>query len=358
VLAATAAVTAVFSSTPFLIPVLAETYGVSEGLAGAISVAQVGGFTVANVVFPRWTAASGKFFRWGLAVLALANLSSVFAPGFSVLVVVRGIAGTAAGVVTWVSWVEGMRTPRSIASISMAGPLAALIAAPAAAALSGIGAEVVFIGLAVACIPAAVLAPPRIEASGRVRSRSRSRSNRFLLGALWLSTLAGSALFIYQTIVARELLALDSFAVSLGFSLNALAGLVGARLSKYHRRPGVFLASAGPAALLTVLGGHPVWFFLGMAWWGFAFWMGVPGVMEMLAARSLSRGERAGDAQGALALGRTIGPVIGGGFVDANAYGGLAIISATGLTLAGLAVVGVQEGRELLPPTDHRWRTD
>jgi predicted MFS family arabinose efflux permease len=95
-----------------------------------------------------------------------------------------------------------------------------------------------------------------------------------------------------------------------------------------------------------------------MAWWGFAFWMGVPGVMEMLAARSLSRGERAGDAQGALALGRTMGPVIGGGFVDSSGYGGLAVTAAVGLTLAGATVVAVQEGRELLPPTDHRWRTD
>jgi DHA1 family inner membrane transport protein len=358
VLAATAATTALFSSTPFLIPVLSETYPVSEGAAGAISVAQVGGFAMANVVFPRWLAASPRLFRSSLIVLLLANLASAYAPGFLVLVGIRVIAGTAAGLVTWVSWVEGMRTPRSIASISMAGPLAALVAAPIVAGLSSLGADAVFVGLAVVCLPGVLLSPPQIEKGERSRSRSRSRSNRILLGALGLSTLAGSALFVYQAIVAREVLGLDSVAVSLGFSLNALAGLTGARLSKHHRRPGVYLATAGPAALLTVLGGHPVWFFVGMAWWGFAFWMGVPGVMEMLAARSLSRGERAGDAQGALALGRTMGPVIGGGFVDSSGYGGLAVTAAVGLTLAGATVVAVQEGRELLPPTDHRWRTD
>ena len=67
------------------------------------------------------------------------------------------------------------------------------------------------------------------------------------------------------------------------------------------------MASIGPAALATVLGPAPL-YYGGMAWWGFAFWMGVPGVLQMLVDRSLEPSERAGDGQGVLALGRASGP--------------------------------------------------
>ncbi len=96
----------------------------------------------------------------------------------------------------------------------------------------------------------------------------------------------------------------------------------------------------------------PAFFYAGFAWWGFAFWMGVPGVMQMLAARSLHPAERAGDAQGAMAAGRALAPFLGGGFADAGAYTALAVVSGMGLATASLAIVGVQEGRERLPPTD------
>jgi hypothetical protein len=55
-----------------------------------------------------------------------------------------------------------------------------------------------------------------------------------------------------------------------------------------------------------------------------------------------------------MAIGRTIGPIIGGGLTNAGAFTGLAIIAGVGMTASGLTVAGVQEGRELLPPTDPR----
>jgi predicted MFS family arabinose efflux permease len=91
-----------------------------------------------------------------------------------------------------------------------------------------------------------------------------------------------------------------------------------------------------------------------MAWWGFAFWMGLPGVLEMLAARSLRPDERAGDAQGLMAFGRSIGPGLGGVMVDGGNLGALAVAAGVGLTLSGAVVVGVQEGRAALPPSDSR----
>jgi predicted MFS family arabinose efflux permease len=95
-------------------------------------------------------------------------------------------------------------------------------------------------------------------------------------------------------------------------------------------------------------------FYVGMTWWGFAFWMGVPGVLQMLVDRSLEPSERAGDGQGVMALGRALGPALGGVFVDAGALVALAVTSATGISIAGATVIGVKEGRDRLPPTDDR----
>jgi DHA1 family inner membrane transport protein len=111
------------------------------------------------------------------------------------------------------------------------------------------------------------------------------------------------------------------------------------------------MVSIGAAAVITVVGPTPL-FYLGMAWWGFAFWMAVPGVLQMLIDRSLDASERAGDAQGLMAVGRAFGPALGGYFVNANLLTGLAIVSSIGISASGLTVVGVKQGREMLPPTD------
>ena len=124
-------------------------------------------------------------------------------------------------------------------------------------------------------------------------------------------------------------------------------------MSVKHRFPGWFMVSIGPAAILTVLGPVP-FFFIGMFWWGFGFWMAVPGVLQMLVDRSLEPSERAGDGQGLMALGRAFGPAMGGYFVDASLLTGLAIVSGIGIGASGLTVVGVKQGRETLPPTDPR----
>jgi hypothetical protein len=254
---------------------------------------------------------------------------------------------------TWLTWSNAMKRKSSMSSIAATGPVTALVAAPVLAIIAGWGDQAVFAFLAVATIPAAVLWAPL---SGRRRSSgviSGSRSNRILLTSLFGLTFFGSALFINQSIIAQDVHGISSFASSIAFSLNAGGGLLGARLSRYHRHPGWFLVSIGPAALLTVVGPLPL-FYLGMAWWGFGFWMGVPGILQMLVDRSLEPSERAGDGQGMLALGRAGGPVLGGAFVDAGAITALAVTAAVGVSVSGLTVVGVKEGRDRLPPTDPR----
>ena len=74
----------------------------------------------------------------------------------------------------------------------------------------------------------------------------------------------------------------------------------------------------------------------------------------MLSERSLNPSERAGDAQGVMAVGRSLGPLIGGAFVDLGSLISLAVIACVGTVASGVTVIGVQEGRELLPPTDPR----
>ncbi len=53
-----------------------------------------------------------------------------------------------------------------------------------------------------------------------------------------------------------------------------------------------------------------------------------------------------------MGIGRAVAPIAGGYFADSQAYLPLAIVAGTGLAVAGVAVIGVQEGRERLPATD------
>ena len=352
-IAATVAATMLFASTPFLIVPLSQRYGISEGSAGSVSVVQVGAFAVVNFVLPRLLRPSGKLLRLSAFTLVVSNVLSIFAGNFGVLLLVRLVAGAAAGTMTWLAWSNAMVHRKSMSAIASTGPMSLLIAAPLISIVAESGAGAVYAALAVVAIPAAVLIAP---VGGRKRSKgviSGSRSNRILLGSLFALTFFGSALYINQTIVAREIHGLSSLASSLAFSANAAGAIIGARLSTRHIYPGWMLASIAPAALMTVLG--PPWmFYVGMAWWGFAFWMGIPGVLQMLVDRSLEPSERAGDGQGMMALGRTGGPALGGIFVDAGALVALSITSAIGLAAVGFGIVGVKEGRERLPPSDPR----
>jgi predicted MFS family arabinose efflux permease len=352
-IAATAATTLMFTATPFLLAPLADRYGISEGTAGAVSIAQVGAFAIANFVVPRLVRPSGKILRAAAASLLFFNALSILPSFFGVLLAIRLLAGAAAGTMTWLAWTSAMKRSGSMSSIAATGPVVALVAAPFLSILASYGDRAVYGVLALSAVPAALLIAP---VSGRKRVRgviSRSRSNRVLLASLAAMTFFGSALYINEAIVARDVHHLSAFASSVAFSLNAAGGLLGARLSFKHRHPGWFLASIGPAALLTVIAPTP-FFYLGMMWWGFAFWMGVPGVLQMLSDRSLEPSERAGDGQGLMALGRAGGPALGGFFVDGGALTGLAVTSAIGLAVSGATVIGVKEGRDRLPPTDPR----
>ncbi len=347
VVAAAVALAAMFAATPFLIPEISARYGVSEGSAGLISVAQVATFAIFSFVLPRFRSPSGRLLRVAAIFFLVANLASVFMSVFWMLIGLRVIAGAAAGTITWIVWAEAMGDRRSLASISAAGPMTAFVGSPILAYFAERGDQWVYGLLTVIAIPAVVMKVGDIRTPERTGRVSRSRSNPVLLFALLVLTLAGSSLFIFTATAAETLLDMSPRAISFGYSFNALAGLIGARLATRHKRPGWWMATTGPAAVLTILGGSAVWYFVGMIWWGFAFWMAVPGVLVMLSERSLDPSERAGDAQGYMAVGRSLGPLVGGGFADAGAYASLAIVAGAGLAIS----IGVQEGRHRLPPT-------
>ena len=354
ILAAASAVALLFGATPFLIPEVAARYGVSDGLAAGISVAQVSAFAFANLAMPRLLPPTGALLKAAAIILVLANGASALAGQFWLLIVLRVVAGMAAGTLTWVVWADAMRKPRSLAGVASAGPVTALISAPLLSALTGLGDSAVFFALALATLPAVFIRVDTGVEQKNSGSVSRSRSNRVLLFALLLLTFFGSSVFVFVAVGSRETLGLTPMVASFAYSLNAATGLLGARLSSRHRRPGWWLLTLGPAVYLTMAGGQVWLVFLGMAWWGFAFWMGVPGVMTMLSARSLEPDERAGDAQALMAFGRAAGPVLGGGLVDAGAFATLAVVAGIGSSAVGGMVIGVQEGRERLPSTDSR----
>ena len=296
-IAATAAVTMMFAATPFLIPAIADRYGVSEGTVGAISIAQVGAFAAANFILPRLFRPSGKVLRYAAIALLALNILSIIPSWYPLLVGLRLLAGFAAGAMTWLTWTNAMKRKRSMSAVAATGPLVALVSAPLMAVAASSSDQIVYAILAVVTIPSVILFAP---VTGKKRARgviSGSRSNRILLLTLGALTFFGSALFINQAIVARDIHGLSPLATSIAFSLNAAGGLLGARLSTKHRFPGWFMASIGPAAVITVVGSTPL-FYIGMAWWGFAFWMAVPGVLQMVVDRSLDRSERAVHSDG------------------------------------------------------------
>jgi len=342
-----------YAATPFLISPIALRYGVSEGAVGTVSVAQVGAFAAANFILPRLFAPNGRILRIAATILLIVNVASALPNVYAVLVGIRLVAGFAAGAMMWLAWTSAMQKRTSMAAVASTGPVTVLIGAPILALVANQGDRAVYLLIALATVPA-VLFFAHVTGERRTRGLvSRSRSNRILLVALAITTMFGSALFINETLGARDLHGLSGLEASLAFSLNAAGGLLGARLSSRHRRPGWMIVSIMPAALMTVLG-PPVFFFVGMAWWGFAFWMAIPSVLEMLSDRSLAPSERAGDAQGLMAVGRSLGPILGGAFVDMGSLVTLGVVAGAGLAVSGGLVVGVQEGRERLPPTDPR----
>jgi len=237
---------------------------------------------------------------------------------------------------------------RDIAAI---GPLTVLVGAPLLAWIGSVGGDralyafLAFTPLAATLIPVEIEGSP-LEERGRF---SPSRSNLVLLGALGLLTMAGSAFFVFMGAFASAEVGLGEVALSLGFSVNALAGLVAARMRRRPVWAWPWMVGVTVSVVAIAMVPAPAAFFAGMAGWGFCFWMSVPRLLNHVADWSFVPEERVGDAQGIMALGRSVGPAAASLLVGHGHFGGLAVFTGVGLAGAtGLvgAVEGYRSGRD------------
>lgn len=337
---AASAVTVLFAATPFVIPEVADEFDVSVGRAGLLSAAQVGGFAVSAFVAGRRLRTHRRYLVGGAFTAVIGNLLSAVAPTFEVLVGLRVLTGVAGGLLVWLAWADAMRDSGALRSVAAVGPLTALVAAPLFAQVAELGgSDAIFAVIAVAFVPPALLRTDIVSFRKERKRRSPSKSNVVLIVALGVNTLAGSALFVFGAVIG-ESLDIPAVVVSLGYSLNALAGFIAARWSPGGRYAGAWIFGTALSAAAVAFGG-PVLFMVGLTAWGFCFWMATLPLLASIAEWSLAPDERVGDAQSSMAVGRAIGPAVGSVLVGDAMFDAIGVFAVGGLALAGSITVGV-----------------
>ena len=344
-LAAVASVSVTFVATPFLIPELAAEFDITIGQAGLMSTAQVGAFALVVFIAGRRFRTNRRFLIGAALTSVLVNLASVVAPTYGVLLAIRSVAGGAAGIMVWLSWAKAMRLSGSMRTVAATGPLTVLVAAPFVGWLAARGGtDAVFLFLAAASLPAALLPAAFVGYRHERRRMSPSRSNVALVIAMGVMTMSGTSLFVY-TATRGAAIGVSTLIVSLAFSTNALAGYVAARISPSGGSGGLWVLAMGLCAAGVGFSSNRVLFGAGMVVWGFCFWMATPRILQSIALWSLAPDERVGDTQSAMATGRAIGPAVGGLLVGTGTFAGLATFAVVGLAMAGVTVIGVASHR-------------
>jgi len=335
-----------FLATPLLVPGLAERYGVSPATAGLVSTAQVGSFLVATFGAGRYLRPRTSVVRMALYVLVAANLASAIAPTLPLLLALRVLAGLGMGFITWAAWASSLGRSQHLADVASAGPLAAMVGTPmlgmmaATTGPEGIYLILALAGLAALRLPLELPEPIAPEAHSH-GPPARRRSSRGLLG-LGLFTIANSAVWVQISTMGTGRLGMASTTIGLLMAANAAAGLVGARRDTSMLRPTTWLALVGPAVAVVILAPHPVVFGAAVIAWGFLFQAGVPTILSLIASRSSHPAAALGEAQSAMAVGRTIGPLTGALVLGAPLA---AAIATPLLYLAGSRLTAAPEPR-------------
>ena len=339
-----------FVSTPFLLPEIADYYGISLGLASMIGVFQLGGFVIASWGAGRWLQPREPVFVVALLASAAANLASAALPALALLVLLRLVNGVALGLLAWYGWVQAFGDDRRMGDVAVAGPVVGVVAAPLVSTLLEAGGmRLVFAVLAgVSLVPLAFGYRSEVRELPRKRAHHRAvPAARVLLWCLALFTLGGSAVFIYAVVLGTGDPGLSVLMVAAGFSLNAVVAVPAARMRAARKIPSVWMAATAVCAIVVATADWP-WLFLGaIVVWGFFFWAAIPGVFEVLASRSLYPEERVGDAQALMAVGRAGGPLLGGLLIDSA---GAAVLGIVGSSLMLVAAIGVFSTKVLAQP--------
>lgn len=348
-LASSAAIAATFTATPFVIAATVTEFDVSLGAAALLSTAQVGGFTVSNLVGNRRFKASAALARSALVALVVVNVISIVLPNFWLLALARTVAGGAMGLLTWIAWADSATDGKRRGEIAAIGPLSAAIAAP----LLGIAAAIgdlrwIFALLAIVSVVGLIL--PITVAENDIPSKRnpiQTPGVRLVLISMGVLTGAASAVFVFASVIAAGI-GISAMATSIALSLNALAGIPAARFSGRRRLPGLWIAIIGGCALLLTQTSSPVLFFAILTIWGLSFWSAVPETFSMLADRSVFPSDRVGDAQAAMAFGRVLGPTVGGALVVGDSFTTVGIVAFVLLIGSAVTIEAVA--------TAHRWR--
>ncbi len=343
-----AAISTVFVATSFAVPEVIDDFGVGAGSAVLISTAQVGGFTLTNLVGGRRLHPTAALARGSLATMVVVNLASVFAPTLAVLIGLRFVSGLAMGLLIWIAWADSAADETRRGQIAAIGPLSSAVAAPLIAGAVKIGGlDAIYATLALVSLLCLAL-PITVEAAiSRGRRPIEARGVVPVLLGMSALTLGGSAVFVFVGVIARDNIGMSNLTLSVALSLNALAGIPTARYAGRRRFPGIFIVITGLCAFfLTIADSTPV-FFAAVAVWGLAFWAAVPETYNLLAERSAHPADRIGDAQAIMAMGRVIGPTIGGVLVATGSFTVLGIVAGAVMIAGGLTIEYVA--------MSHRW---
>ena len=339
-----------FTSTPFLLPEIADHYDISLGAASLISVAQLGGFVVTTWFAGRWLQPRGSVFVTGMLGSAVVNLISAALPVFPLLVGLRLASGLALGLIAWYGWVQAFGDSHRMGDVAVTGPVVGVIAAPViSVVIEAGGSELVFLFLTVAAlIPLAFSHGSDVAELPPHRTRNRAvPAARILLICLGIFTLGGSAVFQYAVVLGTGSPALSTGAIAVAFSLNALVGIPAARWPRGRGIPSPWMAATAACAFALPTASQEWLFLSALIAWGFFFWMGTPALFRVLASRSRFPEERAGDAQAVMAAGRAVGPFLGGVLIDGP---GTTTLGIVGSSLMMLAAIGVFAVRTVTPP--------
>ncbi|MGH1489214.1 MAG: hypothetical protein ACRBK7_07445 [Acidimicrobiales bacterium] len=335
----------VLGSTPFLLDLVVAEYGISLIWASMIGVAQLSGFVVGSWGSGRWLQPRRRVFVASLCVAMVANLISTLLPPFAILVALRFISGLALGLLTWFGWVQVFGEEKGMGDIAVMGPITGIVSAPLIATFAIGGATQVFMLLAVlAVVP--LLFNQGTGANKTIPKKS-SRSKPIpeataILVALGMFTLGGSSVFQFAVVLGTGRPALSVGTIALVFSANAIAGIPGAKWPWSRGMPGAWMAITGCCAIIMANATSGPLFAAIVILWGFAFWMGIPGVFSVLAKRSANPADRAGDAQAVMASGRIFGPLIGAVVLEALGERALGLAGGGLMISAGAIVLALQ----------------
>ncbi len=348
-LASTAAISATFMATPFVILETIEVYGVSAGWAALLSTAQVGGFTITNLYAGRRLQAGPELARRAIACFAICNLLSAITLAFPLLVILRTMAGASMGLLTWIAWADSAADTKKRGDVAAVGPLSSAIFAPLIALVAtGFGLTGIYLILA-AVVAGSFLLPLQIESTDMPSRRPiETPGVTTLLFALSLFMAGGSGVFVFGRVLADEHIGMSALTFSLILSANALVSIPVARYSGRRRFPGLWMMTIAACAVLMATTESAAVFATVIVVWGLAFWAVIPEVFSILSDKSVHPADRVGDAQAVMSMGRVIGPSIAGVLVGAGSFTALGWVSA--------ALILTAAGAVQLTTSKHRWQ--